>query len=135
MSRSAAFGEFVQFIAIGGLAALVNLVSRFALDFIMPFEIAVLIAYGLGMIAGFFLFRRALFAHRAVTARLIRRFVWVNLFGAALAWAVSSVMARLILPGVGWTFHPFELAHLCGVAAPAISSYFLHRHYTFVGNS
>jgi putative flippase GtrA len=44
-------------------------------------------------------------------------------------------MARLILPGVGWTFHPFELAHLCGVAAPAISSYFLHRHYTFAGNS
>jgi len=131
MSRSRAFGEFVQFIAIGGLAAFVNLASRFMLDFIMPFELAVLIAYALGMIAGFFLFRRAMFSHRAVTARLIRRFIWVNLFGAALAWAVSSVMARQILPAAGWTFHPFELAHLCGVAAPAISSYFLHRHYTF----
>lgn len=131
MSRMAAFSEFVQFIAIGGLAALVNLASRFVLDFIMPFEVAVLIAYGLGMVAGFFLFRRALFAHRAITGKLIRRFIWVNIFGATLAWAVSSVMARVILPAVGWTFHPFELAHLCGVAAPAVTSYFLHRHYTF----
>jgi putative flippase GtrA len=32
---------------------------------------------------------------------------------------------------LGWTWHPFEIAHLCAVAAPAITSYFLHKHYTF----
>jgi putative flippase GtrA len=59
------------------------------------------------------------------------RFIWVNLFGAALAWAISSIMARHALPLIGWTWHPFEIAHLCGVAAPAVTSYFLHKHYTF----
>ena len=66
---------------------------------------------------------------------LILRFVWVNLFGAMLAWAVSSVMARHLLPALGWTFYPFEGAHLCGVAAPAITSYFLHKYYTFAADS
>ena len=40
-------------------------------------------------------------------------------------------MARLVLPAIDWDFHPFEIAHFVGVAAPAISSYFLHKHYTF----
>lgn len=128
---SAAFAEFAQFIAIGGVAAAANLVSRYFLDFVMPFEVAVVLAYGVGMVVGFFLFRSTMFQGHAINGGLIRRFVWVNIFGATLAWAVSSVMARQLLPAIGWTFHPFEAAHFCGVAAPAITSYFLHKHYTF----
>jgi len=124
--------EFARFIAIGGLAALVNLVSRYLLDFIMPFEAAVVLAYMIGMVFAFFLFQKLIFggssAHRS---RRVVRFVQVNLVGAGLAWAVSSLMARLLLPAIGWDFHPFEVAHFVGVAAPAISSYFLHKHYTF----
>jgi putative flippase GtrA len=128
---AASLGEFARFIAIGGVAAVANLVSRYFLDFLMPFEVAVVLAYGVGMVVGFFLFRSTLFRDRTISRALILRFVWVNIFGATLAWAVSSVMARQLLPAVGWTFHPFEVAHFCGVAAPAITSYFLHKHYTY----
>ena len=124
--------EFARFIAIGGLAALVNLVSRYLLDFIMPFEAAVVLAYMIGMVFAFFLFQKLIFGgssgHRS---RRVVRFVQVNLVGAGLAWAVSSLMARLLLPAIGWDYHPFEVAHFVGVAAPAVSSYFLHKHYTF----
>lgn len=130
-TTSASLGEFARFIAIGGVAALANLVSRYFLDIMMPFEVAVVLAYGVGMVVGFFLFRSTLFCDRTISRALVLRFVWVNLFGATLAWAVSSVMARQLLPAIGWTFHPFEVAHFCGVAAPAITSYFLHKHYTF----
>lgn len=125
--------EFARFLAIGGVAALANLVARYFLDFVMPFEAAVVLAYGVGMIVGFIIFRKTLFRDATTDRRMITRFIWVNLFGAALAWAVSSVMARQVLPAIGWTFRPFEVAHLCGVAAPAITSYFLHKHYTFAG--
>lgn len=128
---AASFGEFARFIAIGGVAALSNLVSRYFLDMVMPFEVAVVLAYGVGMVVGFFLFRSTLFRDRTISRALILRFVWVNIFGATLAWAVSSVMARQLLPAIGWTFHPYEVAHFCGVAAPAITSYFLHKHYTY----
>ena len=130
-SMSASLGEFARFIAVGGVAALANLVSRYFLDMAMPFEVAVVMAYGVGMVVGFFLFRSTLFRDRTISRALVLRFVWVNIFGATLAWAVSSVMARQLLPAIGWTFRPFEVAHLCGVAAPAITSYFLHKRYTF----
>ncbi len=128
----AAFVEFTRFIAIGGIAAIVNLVSRYLLDFLMPFEAAVVLAYICGMIVGFLLFQGLLFrSERGLDPRRMTRFVLVNIFGATLAWAVSSLMARQLLPAIGWGFYPFEVAHLAGVAAPAISSYFLHKHYTF----
>ena len=123
--------EFIRFLGIGGIAAMANLVSRYFLDFIMPFEVAVVLAYMVGMVLAFFLFQRMLFGGGKADMRRVMRFIWVNIFGATLAWAVSSVMARQLLPAIGWTFHPFEVAHLCGVAAPAITSYFLHKHYTF----
>jgi hypothetical protein len=47
----------------------------------------------------------------------------------------SPDLARLVLPAIGWDFHPFEAAHFVGVAAPAVSSYFLHKHYTFASLS
>lgn len=123
--------EFARFLGVGGIAAAANLVSRYFLDFVLPFEAAVVLAYMVGMVVGFFLFQNTLFKGSAIDGRRIRRFIWVNLFGAALAWAISSILARHALPLIGWTWHPFEIAHLCGVAAPAITSYFLHKHYTF----
>ena len=131
MPSRSAIVEFARFLGVGGVAAAANLVSRYFLDLVMPFEAAVVLAYMVGMVVGFFLFRKTLFKGYAVDARLIMRFIWVNLFGAALAWAISSIMARHALPLIGWTWHPFEIAHICSVAAPAITSYFLHKHYTF----
>lgn len=123
--------EFARFLGVGGVAAAANLVSRYFLDLVLPFEAAVVMAYLVGMAVGFLLFQNTLFKGTAVDARRIMRFIWVNLFGATLAWAISSIMARHALPLIGWTWHPFEIAHLCGVATPAITSYFLHKHYTF----
>ena len=129
--RSHALIELARFIAIGGLAALVNLVSRYLLDFIMPFEAAVVLAYMVGMVFAFSLFQKLIFGGSGeLRSRRVIRFVQVNLLGAGLAWAVSSLMARLALPAIGWDFHPFEVAHFAGVAAPTISSYLLHKHST-----
>lgn len=130
-SRSG-LAEFAHFIAIGGVSALANLGSRYLLDLAMPFELAVVLAYGIGMAVGFSLFQLTMFqGQNMMQPRRMIRFAWVNLFGVTLAWAVSSAMARLILPAIGWTWQPFEMAHLAGVAAPAISSYLLNKHYTF----
>ncbi len=128
----AAFAEFAQYIAVGGVSAAVNLLARFLLDFALPFEVAVVLAYGVGMATGFALFQLVLFRGRDMMQHhRMLRFAWVNVFGVTLAWAVSSVMARQLLPAIGWHWQPFEVAHLAGVAAPAISSYFLNKYYTF----
>ena len=131
-AKQEGFGQFAAFVATGSLAAATNLVVRYLLNFVMPFEAAVVLAYVAGMVVAFVLFQRVIFGNpETPLRRRLIRFTQVNLVGMALAWAVSTLMARLALPAMGWTFHPFEVAHLIGVAAPTFSSYFLHRGYTF----
>ena len=117
---------------IGGISALANLGSRYLLDLALPFEAAVVLAYAVGMAVGFALFQLTMFHGKTVVQpRRVIRFLWVNLFGVTLAWAVSALMVRFLLPAIGWNWHQFEVAHLAGVAAPAISSYLLNKYYTF----
>jgi putative flippase GtrA len=131
-TKAAGFGQFIAFVATGSLAALTNLVARYFLDFVMPFELAVVLAYMAGMAVAFVLFQRMIFGNPGTPLRRrLIRFTQVNLIGMTLAWAVSTTMARIVLPSIGWTFHPFEIAHVLGVAAPTFSSYFLHRGYTY----
>jgi putative flippase GtrA len=123
---------FVRFVALGSLAALTNLVARYLLDFVMPFELAVVLAYMAGMVVAFVLFQRAMFGHPGTTLRRrVVRFTQVNLLGMALAWIVSTALARAIFPAIDWTWRPFDVAHLIGVAAPTLSSYLLHKRYTW----
>ena len=136
MTASAAnpvsLAQFFAFAATGSLAALTNLVSRYLLDFLMPFEVAVVLAYMAGMIVAFVLFQRVIFGNPGTPLRRrLIRFTQVNMIGMALAWTVSTALARIVLPALNWTFHPFEVAHFLGVAAPTLSSYFLHRSYTY----
>lgn len=124
--------QFAFFLALGGLAALTNIVARYLLNFVMPFEAAVILAYIAGMFVAFALYGSLLFdgSERALSRRVIR-FTQVNLLGGFLAWGVSTMMARVILPTMNWDWHPFEVAHVVGVITPAFTSYLLHKHYTF----
>eukprot|EP01137_Pigoraptor_chileana_P021380 Opistho-2@84992 len=131
-SKPRSIAEFMIFLGLGGLAAATNLIVRYLLNFIMPFELAVVLAYMTGMVVAFILFGRLLFTgSKSAPARRISRFIQVNILGATLAWLVSIFMARVALPAVDWTFHTLEVAHLIGVAAPIITSYVLHKRYTF----
>lgn len=124
--------EFVRFVATGSIAAISNLVARYLLDFFLVFEVAVVLAYLVGMVVAFILFQKVIFGDpQTPLRRRVFRFCVVNALGAFLALAVSSLMARIILPAMNWTFHPAELAHFIGVAIPAFTSYFLHKNYTF----
>ncbi|HEV7693297.1 MAG TPA: GtrA family protein [Hyphomonadaceae bacterium] len=126
------FLRFAAFVATGSLAAATNLIARYLLDFVMPFELAVVLAYMAGMLVAFVLFQRMIFGHPGTPLRRrIIRFCQVNALGLAIAWVVSTLMARSVLPAMNWNFQPFEVAHLIGVAAPTFSSYFLHKSYTY----
>lgn len=131
-TRLARLTEFARFVATGALAAVANLASRYLLDFILPFEAAVAIAYVVGMVIAFFLFQRTIFGDPGTgIRRQVTRFTAVNLLGGVLTLAVSSALARQVFPAIGWGFRPHDLAHFLGVCAPAVSSYFLHKHYTY----
>ncbi len=125
-------GEFLRFLSTGGFAAVVNLLSRHELSKAVSFEIAVVLSYLLGMLTAYVLARHFVFqaSGRSVVSEL-KRFAIVNIFSLVLVWSISIGLARHLFPAIGFGWHPEDIAHFIGVAAPAVVSYFGHRAYTF----
>lgn len=127
-----AHAQFFRYLLAGGLAALANYGSRFLFDVWVSFEVAVVLAYMVGMCTGFILMRR--FAFHGGTKPVRAQALWyvlVNIFAVAQTVVISSVLLRIALPGLGVHEHTEALAHAVGVATPLISSYFGHKLLTF----
>ncbi|ARN79933.1 GtrA family protein [Methylocystis bryophila] len=124
--------QFVRFLGTGGVAAAVNLGTRYLLSNVMSFEMAVVIAYLFGMTTAYVLARLLVFqsSGRSVASEF-QRFAIINLFALVLVWVISVGLARYLFPAIHFTWRSEDVAHFIGVAAPAVTSYFGHRFYTF----
>ncbi|MEQ8816895.1 MAG: GtrA family protein [Thalassobaculum sp.] len=132
MAKAIVVGEFGRFLLTGGVAAGANVVSRWLLSHAMVYEIAVVLAYLVGMVTAYLLSRAFVFARSGRTvADEALRFALVNAVALVQVWAVSVGLARLVFPAVGFGWHAEDIAHLIGVAIPAVTSYFGHRHFSF----
>ncbi len=124
--------QFLRFLASGGFAAVVNVVSRYLLSRVVGFEVAVVIAYAIGMVTAYALFRMLVFGRsgRSIASEGYR-FVLVNVVAFSLVLAVSVFLARIVFPFMHFEWHAQDIAHVIGVSVPAISSYIGHKQYTF----
>ncbi|MCX5969172.1 MAG: GtrA family protein [Cyanobacteria bacterium] len=124
--------EFTLFLLTGGVAALVNVVSRIGFSTVVNFELAVLLAYAIGMVAAYILARRFVFLNsRTSVRRSFAAFALVNLFAVLQTWLVSVGLRNWLLPLLGIVVFRDLLAHGIGVAVPVVSSYFGHKHISF----
>jgi len=124
--------QVLLYLMAGGVAALANFGSRFVFSRWMPFELAVIAAFGVGLLTGFTLMRRYVFA--AATRPLSHQatgYVLVNLFAAVQTLVISSILLRLVLPPTVIGLPAAAVAHAVGVIVPVVSSYFGHRWITF----
>jgi energy-coupling factor transport system substrate-specific component len=133
--RSTLNSEVVRFLIAGGSAAAINWLARILLSFVLPFGAALLVAYVIGMAAGFWLYRR--FVFRGAGAGSVRGqlavFVAVNAVGAGVVLAVSAgLVAGLgaMAPGVPLALAE-ALGHGVGIAVGAVANYLGHRLLTF----
>ena len=124
--------RFALFVLAGGIAALVNILSRVALNWIMPYEVAIVIAYLCGMTTAYLLNRAFVFeaSGRAVASEYTR-FALVNLAAVVQVWVVSVGLARLVFPAVGFAWQAETVAHVIGVMVPVFTSYLGHKHFSF----
>ncbi|AWN49567.1 GtrA family protein [Methylobacterium terrae] len=127
--------QVVRFLIAGGSAAAVNWLSRIALSLVMPYVAAMLVAYGIGMAAGFWLYRTFVF-RGAGTGRLSRQvavFVAVNAVGAGVVLGVSAALVAVLAALVPAVPVPVAeaLGHGAGIAVGAVSNYFGHQILTF----
>lgn len=124
--------EFLKFVLAGGVAAAANILSRWLLSSIMPFEAAIVAAYLIGMITAFSLTRRFVFekSERRVRSEAMR-FVLVNLAALLQVWIVSVGLADWVFPKIGLVWNAELIAHVVGVLSPVVASYFGHKYFTF----
>jgi putative flippase GtrA len=124
--------RFLRFLAAGGMAACVNVASGVTLSHILRYEVAITLAYLLGMTTAFVLSRLFVFDAKDDSMRgQYLRFAAVNGVAFVQVWLVTMFLARAALPWLDWTWYPETVAHALGVVSPIITSYFGHKVFSF----
>ena len=122
--------EYFRFLITGGLAAGINFGSRFVFSIFLPFQVAVPLAYIVGMFVAFWLFRTMVFSNSSTSLRKsIFRFTVVNAFGLLQTWLVSVWFVTIV--DLGSRAMDEAVAHFTGMSLAMLSSYLGHRFYTF----
>lgn len=124
--------EFILFLLVGGLAAGINFLSRIGFSEFFSYRVAILLAYLVGMLTAFLLSKHYVFEQSGRSYKEeLRDFTIVNLFAVIQVWLISVGLAEYLFPYLNFTFYHEEIAHLIGLAIPAITSYFGHKYFSF----
>ena len=124
--------QFLLFVLTGGVAALINIISRVGFSLLLRFELAVLAAYAIGMITAYVLFRRFVFLSSRQSVRSsFAAFALVNLAAVLQTWLVSVGLRHLLLPLIGVAAVVDLIAHGCGVIVPVFTSFLGHKYISF----
>jgi len=124
--------RFASFLVTGGIAAGVNVFARWLLEFVVCYEVAIGLAYLAGMATAFVLARLFVFKPVAGSAHWqFARFAMVNLVAFVQVWLISVGLARVLFPAIGFVWQAETVAHVIGVISPVVSSYLLHRRFSF----
>lgn len=124
--------QFISFLLSGGLAALINFISRIAYNHWFTFSTSVILAFMTGLTAGFILMKLFVFSSsRKSLKHSVFFYILVNVFAALQTWLISMALAYYLLPYLGVEKFSKEIAHAAGIAVPVFTSYIGHKRWTF----
>lgn len=124
--------QFLRFFVAACLAALVNFASRIALDPLLGYGAAIVVAYLIGMVVSFVLYQRQVFqASGRPLYEEMSFFCLINLAGLFQTFIFSLGIYHWLLPILHWTWKSKEIAHIIGMAIPVFSSFIGHKYLTF----
>ena len=132
--------QFIRFLFVGGIAAGANFGSRFLFSRWVDYEVAIVLAFLVGLLTGFILMRGLVFnAKGKALMPQIFNYVVVNLLALLQTFLISVGLVRWVFPQ--WDMiiqieaithlNAEAIAHLIGVLTPVITSYFGHKFLTF----
>lgn len=122
----------MRFLCCGGAAALVNWMARLALSPLVGFSGAVILAYAVGMLVGFMLYRGIVWpASGKVWHAQVLPFVTVNLAGAAVVLISALALVQIgSMLGVRGALVD-AIAHAMAIAIGAAFNFYGHNRITF----
>ena len=123
--------QFLAFLAVGGLAALLHWLARILLSIWLPFSWAVVAAYGVGMSVAFLLNSFFVFSKsEKAKHKQARDFVLVNASFFPLVW-VASLTMNAGFQSLGIVRHSEEFAHAVAVAMPTLATFLIYKFFAF----
>lgn len=123
--------QFLGFVAVGGTAALLHWLARIAFSHWLPFSLAVVLAYVVGMLVAFLL--NSFFVFQRSTrprSRQARDFVIINLASFPVVWAASISLERA-LRTFGLVHYTEALAHAIAISLPMLATFLIYKFYAF----
>ena len=124
--------EFIAFLVAGGIAATVNIASRFFYNQYISYSNAIILAYITGMITAFILNKFFVFERSShSTTKEFYYFTLVNLVAIVQTYIISIGLAEYIFPNIGLEKHRYLIAHAIGVIFPVFTSFIGHKFLSF----
>lgn len=124
--------RFILFVIAAGLSVPVNLLSRVGFSLVVPFSVAIVLSQICGVIVAYTLTKVFVFEpSRRGVHREFSRFVLVNLISLAQTWLVAVGLVDIVFPMVKMTFYPELVGHLIGLATTSVTSFILHKRFSF----
>ncbi|MDX2235638.1 MAG: GtrA family protein [Hyphomonadaceae bacterium] len=126
--------QFLRFLAVGGVAALLHWLARLAFSTALPFDAAVYSAYAVGIAVGFALNRVFVFPYSTRTvAQEAAWFVVINLISFPVVAGLAIVLGEWLLPRWMPVGYAHAVGHGLAVLAPTFLNFALHKFVTFRG--
>ena len=118
------YKQFISFLFTGGIAALVNILSRVLLSNYLDYAYAIIVAYIFAIITAYILAKSFVFRNKNIKlTRSLAAFVFVNFFAILQTWLVTIGLRNYIFELIDINYHRDLLAHIIGVSVPVFSSY------------
>lgn len=124
--------QFSFFLLSGAIASTLNWGTRFIFSQYFSFQIAVVLAFAVGLFSGFILMRSFVFrrSQNAVKLQLMRYFS-VNMLALAQTLIISILMINLLSRFLDERTLTEAIAHAIGIIVPVFTSYLGHKYFTF----
>ena len=124
--------EFLRFLYAGGLAAIVNFLSRIFFNLWFDFSTSVYLAFAVGLVTAFFFKKQFVFTEgKQPIMHSIGFFILVNIIGLLQTLAITMACFYYALPYLGIVKMTHEISHALGLIAPIITSYIGHKKLSF----
>ena len=124
--------QFFYFILTGGLAALVNIITRFIFSFFFNFTLSIFLSYLIAMVFAYYLAGRFVFKKsKKPIYSSFALFSLINLL-AICQTLLISIITREYLSGKMINFQYINLiSHTLGVTTPVFTSFIGHKYFSF----
>jgi putative flippase GtrA len=125
--------EVLRFLVAGGISSSFNWAIRFLFSTLFAFDVAVALAYGSGMVIGFWLYKNWVFPGSILSLRAqLIRFAAVNALGLFVVVASADLLLKTFqFVGISPTGLSYSAAHATAIALGAVVNFYGHRFMTF----